>query len=305
MSDPDHIRRFMLEHHPVRGHIVQLEAAWQRLREHAEYPSPVRDLLGQATCAAVLLASTLKFQGTLTLQLEGDGAVRLLVAQCTHDFRIRSVARFDEARVIEDFRALVGDGRVTVTVESDERSARYQGIVPLSGGSLEECIDAYFATSEQLPTRVRLASDPTRAAGMLMQKVPPAGGIAPPEPAEQDPVTLDQAWDSACTQLDMLDDHDLLYVSPESLLRRSAVVADVRLFEGDGVMFQCRCSRERVAALLKGLGREEVDSVLLEQSRVTVTCEFCQKPYAFDPIDVAQVFAEEPPPPSPGPARPN
>lgn len=305
MSEPDHIRRFMLEHHPVRGHIVQLEGAWQRLREHSAYPVPVRNLLGQATCAAILLASTLKFRGTLTLQLQGDGAVRLLVAQCTHDFRIRSVARFDEARVTPHFRELVGDGRVTVTIESNERSARYQGIVPLSGSSLEECIDAYFATSEQLPTRVRLAADAVRAGGMLMQRMPPSGGLAPAEPTDEDPLTVDQAWDSACAQLDMLDDHDLMHVSPEALLRRSAIVADVRLFEGEPVAFQCSCSRQRVAAVLRGLGQDEVTSVLEEQGKVTVTCEFCQKPYSFDVIDVTQVFAEDPPPPSPGPARPN
>lgn len=300
VSETDRIRRFLLEHHPVRGHVVQLEGAWQRMREHTTYPAPVRDLLGQATCAAVLLASTLKFKGTLTLQLQGDGAVRLLVAQCTHDFRVRSVARFDDARPLDDFRALVGNGRVTVTVESDERSARYQGIVPLSGDSLEKCIDEYFATSEQLPTQVRLAADGTRAGGMLMQRVPGLGGHG-----ALDPEVAEQAWDAASAQLELLDDHELLHVTPEALLRRSATVDDVRLFDGDEVKFECRCDRERVATILRGLGKEEVDEVVREQGKVTVTCEFCQKPYDFDPIDVSQLFADLPAPPAPGPSRPN
>lgn len=301
MSETDRIRRFLLEHHPVRGHVVQLEGAWQRMREHTTYPAPVRDLLGQATCAAVLLASTLKFQGTLTLQLQGDGAVRLLVAQCTHDFRVRSVARFDDTRPLDNFRALVGTGRITVTVESDERAARYQGIVPLSGDSLEQCIDEYFATSEQLPTQVRLAADDTRAGGMLMQRVPGLGGHG----GSLDPEAADKAWDAASAQLELLDDQELLHVNPEALLRRSATVDDVRLFDGDEVKFECRCDRERVATILRGLGQEEVEDVVREQGKVTVTCEFCQKPYDFDPIDVAQLFAEQPPPPAPGPSRPN
>ena len=129
----DNVRRFILENRPVRGHWVHLERAWRELRAHRDYPQPVRELLGQAVAASVLLAATLKFRGTLTLQLQGSGAVNLLVAQCTHDFRLRAVARFDEGRVAQlptaaavagAFRALVGtDGRVTVTVEADEKSS--------------------------------------------------------------------------------------------------------------------------------------------------------------------------------------
>src|SRR3954454_3957237 len=138
----DQVRRFIVENQPVRGHWVRLDAAWRDLIAHADYPQPVRELLGQAVAASVLFAATLKFNGTLTLQLQGDGAVGLLVAQCTHDYRLRAVARFDADRVAEidpqdreAFRKLVGAGRVAVTVEADERSSRYQGIVPLHGDS--------------------------------------------------------------------------------------------------------------------------------------------------------------------------
>src|SRR2546423_1306435 len=167
----DQVRRFIVENQPVRGHWVRLDAAWRELCAHSDYPQPVRELLGQAVAASVLFAATLKFRGTLTLQLQGDGAVSLLVAQCTHDFRLRAVARFDEERVTEiadgtslsavpsskaeadRFRQLVGtSGRVAVTIEADERSMRYQGVVPLHGGSLADSLEAYFASSEQLPT---------------------------------------------------------------------------------------------------------------------------------------------------------
>src|SRR5579863_10469508 len=138
----DLVRRFIFEHHPLRGHWVQLSDAWRELRAHSAYPEAVTMLLGEAVVAAVLLAATLKFRGTLTFQLQGDGAVSLLVAQCTHDFRLRAVARCDDAAVRRldgdarrgaRFRQLAGtDGRITVTVEADEKSMRYQGVVPLS-----------------------------------------------------------------------------------------------------------------------------------------------------------------------------
>src|SRR5262249_47421909 len=159
---PNEVRRFIVENQPVRGYWVDLESAWQDLRAHQDYPPAVRDLLGEAVSAAVLLAATLKFEGTLTLQLEGQGHVRLLVAQCTHDFHVRAVARLNtegfvaDSEVRETFRQLVGEGgRVLVTIEAAEREMRYQGIVPLSGDSLSECLEEYFASSEQLPTRVR------------------------------------------------------------------------------------------------------------------------------------------------------
>ncbi|NDB15396.1 MAG: molecular chaperone Hsp33, partial [Gammaproteobacteria bacterium] len=155
----DIVQRFAVERQSVRGQFVRLGPAWLALREHGDYPEPVRRMLGEAVTAAVLLASTLKFEGELTLQLQGDGAVRLLVAQCTHDFRIRAVARFDRERVeasmrpavlADPFAALAGAGTLLVTVEADRRASRYQGVVPISGGSLAASIEHYFENSEQL-----------------------------------------------------------------------------------------------------------------------------------------------------------
>ncbi len=155
---------------------MRLGGRGRELRAHKEYPEPVKELLGQAVAASVLLAATLKFNGTLTLQLQGNGAVRLLVAQCTHDFRLRAVARFDDEAVAGDsadthgggvFRRLVGsEGRVAVTIEADEKNTRYQGVVPLTGESLADSLETYFASSEQLPTRVLLAADDERGVGV-------------------------------------------------------------------------------------------------------------------------------------------
>ena len=299
----DEVRRFIVENRPVRGHWVRLEGAWRELRAHRDYPEPVRDLLGQAVAASVLLAATLKFRGQLTLQLQGNGGVSLLVAQCTHDYRLRAVARFDAATVAalsangaseepgkaagEVFRRLVGtDSRIAVTVEADERSMRYQGIVPLSGDSLAGSLEAYFARSEQLPTRVLLAADGERGAGVLVQKLP--------EDAAADETQIREIWEQAERGIEQLSAEDLLRCPVEELLGRGFAAHDMRLFRGAPVQFECRCSHGRVTSLLRALGPDEVRDVLREQGSVTVTCEFCHRPYRFGEGDVAALFDNSP-----------
>src|SRR6185436_7168073 len=144
MSDSDRVRRFVLENLPIRGHDVRLARAWLDLREHQQYPPAVQQLLGAAVGAVVLLAATLKFNGTLTLQLQGKGLVSLLVAQCTHDFKVRGMARHELLEGEPGFRALTGEGQVVVTVEATDRASSYQGVVPLAGDSLAESLEAYF-----------------------------------------------------------------------------------------------------------------------------------------------------------------
>ncbi|HEY0767308.1 MAG TPA: Hsp33 family molecular chaperone HslO [Steroidobacteraceae bacterium] len=292
----DQVRRFIFEKRPVRGHWVRLEGAWRELRAHTDYPPAVSELLGQAVAASVLLAATLKFRGTLTFQLQGNGAVGLLVAQCAHDFRLRAVARYDDAAVRElsgdcrrgaVFRRLVGtDGRITVTVEADEKSMRYQGVVPLAGTSLAESLEAYFASSEQLPTRVLLAADEAYGAGMLVQKLP--------EAAAGDADEVAAAWEGAQRGIERLSPAQLLRCSAEQLLAQGFTDQDLRLFRGAPVQFECRCSHGRVAGLLRALGADEVRGVLQEQGAVTVTCEFCRRPYRFDAVDVEALFAQDP-----------
>ncbi|GAC1697433.1 MAG: Hsp33 family molecular chaperone HslO [Steroidobacteraceae bacterium] len=290
----DLVRRFIFERRPVRGHWVHLTGAWRDLRAHADYPPAVRELLGQAVAASVLLAATLKFRGTLTFQLQGDGAVNLLVAQCTHDFRLRAVAHFDatavrgiaaDTRRGAVFRQLVGaDGRITVTIEADEKSMRYQGVVPLTGTSLAESLESYFASSEQLPTRVLLAADGSRSAGLLVQRLPDADADTAEEAAE--------AWGMAQRGIESLDGAALLGAPVEQLLAQGFPGSDLRLFRGAAVLFECRCSCGRVAGLLRALGEDEVRDVLKEQGAVTVTCEFCSRPYRFSASDVETLFTE-------------
>jgi molecular chaperone Hsp33 len=290
MSDTDRVRRFVLEQHPIRGHSVRLARAWLDLREHQQYPPAVQQLLGEAVGAVVLLAATLKFDGTLTLQLQGKGLVNLLVAQCTHDFKVRAMARHDPIGGEAGFRSLTGDGQIIVTVEATDRASSYQGVVPIEGNSLAESLEAYFVQSEQLPTRVMLAATPGVVSGMLVQRLPGEGGKQ-----AVDPAALEAAWMKADHAMAALNRTELLEDDTESRLVKMFGADEVRLFGGQEVKFECRCSRERVANLLRSLGAEEVRSVIAEQGACTVTCEFCQKPYKFDAIDVEQLFNDSAP----------
>jgi molecular chaperone Hsp33 len=290
----DHVRRFIFENRPVRGHWVHLEGAWRELRAHSDYPPAVTELLGQAVVASVLLAATLKFRGTLTFQLQGNGSVSLLVAQCTHDFRVRAVARWDAEAVqrlspAPDprslFRHLAGrEGRITVTVEAEEQSLRYQGVVPLAGDSLAESLEAYFASSEQLPTRVLLAADEHLGSGMLVQKLPGAD--------EREPEEVTEAWEAAQRGIAQLSPSGLHHGNLEELLAEGFPGHDLRLYRGAAVRFECRCSQGRVAGLLRALGADEVRDVLKEQGSVLVTCEFCHRPYRFTSADVELLFSD-------------
>jgi molecular chaperone Hsp33 len=286
VSQTDLVRRFVLERHPIRGHAVRLSQAWLNLREHQDYPPAVQQLLGEAVGAIVLLAATLKFDGVLTLQLQGRGLVNLLVAQCTHDFKVRAMARHDPIGGEAGFRSLAGEGQIVVTVEAADRASSYQGVVPITGNSLAESLEAYFHQSEQLPTRVLLAASSGVVAGMLVQRIPGAGGTQ----EQLDEAALESAWQKADAAMSGLARGQLLEDDVEQRLVDMFGIDEVRVFSGHEVKFECRCSRERVANVLRSLGVEEVRSVIAEQGACTVTCEFCQKPYKFDAIDVEHLF---------------
>jgi molecular chaperone Hsp33 len=297
------LRRFVLEHHPVRGFWARLDEPWRELLQLRAYPAAVQSLLGEALTASVLLAATLKFEGTLSLQLEGQGPLRLLLAQCTHDFRVRAVADLREGVTLAtrgadeqisvaltqaaSFAELVGSGRLAVTVEAEERASRYQGVVALAGGSLAACLEEYFTSSEQLPTRIALSASATHAAGVLIQKMP-AGGAQGEALAGR----TQQAWEDLEGALASVPMSTLQSGDAEQLLHALCGAHDARLFLSTPVRFECRCSRERVSGLLHALGEQELRAILAEQGAVSVTCEFCGRPYRFDAVDIGRIFAE-------------
>ncbi len=287
MRDRDSLHRFLFDEFPIRGHLVHLDAAWAALIEHGEYPEAIRNLLGEAVAAALLLAATIKFEGVLSLQLQGDGPVHLLLVQCTSGLGVRGLARFRQGDFsgTEKIADLLGNGNLTVTLETDDGAQRYQGIVPISGERLAESLQLYFENSEQLPTRLWLQADAAGASGMLLQKLPDNS-----RHPMADEVAVEDAWRRVQIIGDTLTPEELRTLSDQEILHRLFNEDDVRLFEPAPVFFRCRCSRERVSGMLQGLGEKETRSVLAERGEVEVRCDFCNRAYVFDAVDVAQLF---------------
>lgn len=285
MHDRDSLHQFLFEQFPVRGLLVHLDATWAALLEHREYPSAIRQTLGEAVAAAVLLASTLKFEGLLTLQLQGEGPMHLLLAQCTDTLNVRALARYREPPDSLDLSELSGDGRLTVTVETNDQTQRYQGIVPLAGGRMADCLQVYFESSEQLPTRLWLHAGEKGVSGMLLQRLP----VADVEP-EARRAAIDDAWARVQLLADTLKPEELRNLSDREILLRLFHEDDLRLFDPSPVSFRCKCSRERVIGILQSLGEAEVRSILKEQSTVEVRCDFCNRAYTFDAVDVEHLF---------------
>jgi molecular chaperone Hsp33 len=290
MHDRDTLHRFLFERYPIRGHLVHLDAAWRALIEHREYPDAIRQTLGEAVVASLLLAATIKFEGVLSLQLQGGGPVHLLLAQCTSGLGVRGLARYRDLdlRSSSKIRDLVGEGNLTVTLETDEGAQRYQGIVPIEGERLADSLQAYFQNSEQLPTRLWLHADAHGASGMLLQKLPDAGSVA--AAAAADAAAIEDAWRRVQLIADTLTPEELRTLGDAEILHRLFNEDDLRLFEPSPVYFRCRCSRERVAGMLQGLGEAETRSVIAERGKVEVHCDFCNRAYVFDAVDVAQLF---------------
>lgn len=283
MSGRDALRRFMFEDFSVRGEIVRLEQSWQAVLERQAYPPAVRDLLGQAMAACVLLASTLKFDGLLTLQIQGEGDLHLLVAQCASDFSVRGLAKWKGQDPRGSLAELTGGGRLAITIERRKHRERYQGVVLADTDTLAGCIEAYFLQSEQLATRIWLAADGCGAAGMLLQQLP--GAEASTE-ADAD------GWRRAGLLADTLSAEELLEIEARELLRRLFHEEDLRLADRRAVEFRCSCSRQRVERALRLLGRRELDEILSAEGQIEVRCEFCNKAYELDTVDVERLLAD-------------
>ncbi|HEY3596448.1 MAG TPA: Hsp33 family molecular chaperone HslO [Paraburkholderia sp.] len=297
----DQLQKFMFSAAPVRGEIVSLRNTWQEVLTRRDYPAPVRTMLGEMMAACALLSANLKFDGTLIMQIFGDGPVKMLVVQCSSDLSLRATAKFsgeaaktigDDARLVDLINAS-GHGRCVITLDPHNKQPGqqpYQGIVPLSGenGPLEsmaQVLEHYMHHSEQLDTRLWLAANGERAVGMLLQKLPGDGGIVP-HPGELDADT----WERVCTLGSTLSQDELLKEDPATVFRRLFWQENVHHFEPASTRFECTCSREKVGRMLRMLGREEVDSVIEERGHVEIHCEFCNQRYEFDPVDVAQLF---------------
>jgi len=278
----DSIQRFLFEHAPIRGEIARLDETWRAVLDRHDYPPALRSLLGEMMAAAALLAATIKFDGSMIMQMQGEGPVRLLVVECTSEYTMRATAKWTGEIGSAHLPDLLGAGRFAITLAARDGQQNYQGIVQLEGGTVAGILEHYMRHSEQLDTRIWLATDGTRAAGLLLQKLPQ-------ETRDAD------SWQRAQRLAETVTGAELLGLAGPSLLRRLYREEDVRVFEPRPVCFGCPCSRERVASMLRMLGDAEVREILAERGAVDVTCEFCNKAYRFDRAETERAFATESP----------
>ncbi len=307
--------------------LVRLTDSWQeilrRRQQAGGYPAAVTELLGEMTAAATLMQANIKFNGALILQVQGDGPVKLAVAEVQPDLTLRATASVTgEVAADAPLSHMVNvnnQGRCAITLDPKDRKPGqqpYQGVVPLFGDrhekleKLSEVIEHYMLQSEQLDTRLVLAANDQVAAGLLIQRLPlqgeanlsGAGAVA----KDEDQIGLNEDYNRIAILAASLKREELLTLDAETILRRLFWEEDVRRFEpqtgADGPRFACTCSRERVSNMLRSLGREEIESIIAEQGQVEVGCDFCGAQYRFDPVDAATVFlqAAAQPPGSPG-----
>lgn len=276
----DILQRFLFENADIRGDLVHLDATWLAVLDRHSYPQPVQKLLGEMMVAAVLLSATLKLKGRLSIQIQGEGPVSLMVVECTSDRTLRGVAHSVDVLPPGNLRSLVGEGRLAITLEPEEGLERYQSIVELTGNTLADALENYLDISEQLDTHLWLSVDNQRAAGLLIQKLPTSS-----TPTDED------SWARIHNLSATIQDEELLNLSSGEIIHRLYHEEDVRVFETEPVCFRCTCNRDRVANMLRTLGPQEVRSIIQDEGSVRVACEFCNHKYEFDTVDVEQLFA--------------
>lgn len=276
MPEKDCLHRFVFEDIGIRGQWVRLSASWQTAKQQQHCPDHVKLQLGQAMTAVVLLSSTIKFNGSMILQAQGNGSLKTLVAQATQDRKIRGLIRSSENVKTGSLQEMFGEGRLVLTVLS-EKGTPYQAIVSLKGNNLAAALETYFAQSEQLNTRLWLFANETRTTGLLLQELPSQRNIK-------------ADWERIEMLANTITEQELLGLDCEDLLYRLFHEENVRLFGAEPVEFDCSCSRPKIENVLRLLGRQELESVLRERGQIEVNCEFCNKYYRFDRIDVDQLL---------------
>lgn len=297
----DTLKKYLTTDHSARIQLLRLSQAWQDGLAHQKLPAAVTRLLGELSAACVLLAGNIKFDGSVVLQIQGSGPVSLMVAECTGALDLRATAHLRDtaATLPEDagLHALVnpdGKGRFTVMLDPSRRgegASLYQGIVPLEGDSVAHALEYYMKHSEQLDTRLWLAANDRFCTGLLLQRMPSSqhhGGQA----AEQHTDDEDRTWEHCTALADTVASQELLDLTTDALMHRLFWQDDLVSFAPQAVRWHCACSRERVANMLRTLGQAEIDGILAEQGHVHIGCNFCGKPYEFDAVDCAALFAE-------------
>ena len=272
--------RFIFDDMPVRGLHVRLQEVWQHIVRRKNYPSPIRRALGELLAAGALLSSNLKIEGTLTLQVQSEGKLKMLVVEATSNDTCRATARWDETASFnedETLGDLLGNNGIFAITLQPQEGEPWQGVVPLEGGNIAEMLMAYMLRSEQLETHITLAANENTVGGLLLQRLPEE--------------SLDkEAWQHVTTLSDTVDAAELLSLDAEELLYRLFHETPPRVFEPEGIEFACTCSRGKVSNMLLLLGGQEVGSIVAEQGSIEIDCDFCNEKYVFDETDVNALF---------------
>lgn len=280
MKEYDCIRRFIFEDMGIRGEWVCLRDSLGQAKQFQKLAGQsVEELLGQALAAVVLLSATIKFRGSMVLQVQGDGDVQAIVTQASSDRKIRGLVRSAERVSGTTLKDMLGDGRLVLTCESDIGEP-YQGVVPVESGSLAEVLQTYFRQSEQLTTRIWLFANENQAAGLMLQELPGDKN------AQSD-------WERIEMLADTLTEQEMMTLDSEVLLYRLFNQERVRLFDAEPVSFECPCSRRKISAVLRTLGRVELEDIIRERGSIDVDCQFCGKKYRFDQIDVEHLLLDQ------------
>ncbi len=280
MSVKDVVVPFVFESLPVRGALVQLENAWRRMQQGHQYAEPVIEILGHAAASTALIAQSLKFEGSVTLQISSRGPLGMLVMQATDNLDIRGMATSQDIGGDAGFAELVKEAHCAVTVDAGAMERPYQGIVEISPESLAASLEIYFARSVQVPSHMNLQSTLSHCGGVLLQQMPGE------RPASEDD------WRRLGYLIATLRADELADGASPELLHKIFAEDDVRMFAGRDVRFHCRCTQSRVEEVLRFLGETETRAALEEKGSVDVTCEYCGKVRRFDPVDVSRVFAD-------------
>lgn len=300
----DTLQKFMFNDATVRGELVELNATWKQVLVHHDYPQPVQNLLGELSSAAALLCANLKFDGSMIIQIHGDGAIRLLVVECNHQLQLRAMAKLNDHTDITDNTSLSelinlnGKGRFVITLDpGDKKSGQkaYQGIVPIEGNSIAAIIENYMKQSEQLDTKLWLASNDQVSRGLLLQRLPHVKNSSEHKTSQtqtepHDSESTEQTWERVCLLGSTVKSDELITTDIATLLHRLFWEETLRIFEPQKTSFSCSCSREKVGNMLVMLGEAEITEAVNSLGKLDINCDFCGKPYTFDAVDCAQLF---------------
>ncbi|MDT8398302.1 MAG: Hsp33 family molecular chaperone HslO [Pseudomonadales bacterium] len=275
----DQLFRFIFDKLAIRGELIYLDRTWQAVLERHSYPENVQAQLGEALAIIGILSATIKFKGSLILQIQGSGPLATLVTQASHDGKLRGLARWQGSVPAGPLTEIYGQGHIVMTV-NNQQAERYQSIVALEGRRLTDALETYFMNSEQLKSRFWLFVDKARVAGLFLQELPASSK----EPEDWERISLLAGTTTAA---------EILQLDAEDFLHRLFHEEELRLFSPSALTFECSCSRTKIHNTLIALGRDELYELLQTQAAVEVDCEFCNQHYSFARHEIDELFAQK------------